>query len=460
MLVAVSATALGISQASLGAGFSVSAQSAYGMGNSYAGNAAVASDASTALTNPAGMFELKNRAQFAVSGAFTASSSDYTDQNSLTNPLFGAEPIGLEDGVGPNENVSGVAASPGIYYARTLNDKWAVGFAFTVPFATSSDYGDDWIGRYHAVETQVTAFDINPSFAYRVNDKVSLGGGLSVQVATALLTSKLDSGATCLGIASQAGIPVTSCTDIGLFPNDPTIDTDVELDGSGTQLTFNLGALFKPRDGTKIGLTYRHGANHSLEGDAVFTATPALDGFLAAFPEESRALQSTGTTISADLPAVFDVSIAQQATEQLELLATLKWTQWSSFDELTSAFDNPAQPDSGIAFNWEDAVMISGGANFTVNEKLTLRAGLAYDQSPIPNPSSRSPRGPANDRYWYSVGGTYDFTPRVTANFGYAHVAIDESAIDNSGNAGNPTLRGSYEFDVNLFAVQLNWNFM
>ena len=460
ILVAVSTTALGISQAASGAGFAVSAQSAFGMGNSYAGNAAVAGDASTALTNPAGIFELKNKAQFAVSGAATVSSADYTDRGSLSNVLFGAEPVGLAEGVGPNENLSGVGVSPGIYYARTLNDKWAVGFAFSVPFATASDYGDDWVGRYHAVESEVTAFDINPSFAYKVNDKFSVGGGLSVQIATAKLTSKLDSGATCLGIASQAGLPVTSCSDLGLLPNNPNIDTDAELDGTGTELTFNLGALFKPREGTKIGVTYRHGADHSLDGDADFTATPALEQFLAAFPEESRAIQDTGDSISADLPAIFDISIAQQATEQLELLATVKWTQWSSFDELVSEFDNPAQPDSSIAFNWDDSVMVSAGANFEVNEKLTVRAGLAYDQTPIPDATSRSPRGATDDRYWYSIGGSYDFTPRVTAHFGYARVEIDESAIDNSGNPGNPTLRGSYEWDVNLLAFQLNWNFM
>ena len=459
MLLAASAAALAASQSTMAAGFAVSAQSAYGMGNAYAGNSAVSSDPSTAFTNPAGIFELTGPA-FAVSAALTITQTQYTDQGSLTNPLFGAQPVGLEDGVGPNENLDGVAPSPGIYYARTLNDKWAVGFAFTVPFATESDYGDDWVGRYHAVETSVRAFDVNPSVAYKINDKVSIGGGISVQFANALLTSRLDSGATCLGIADQAGLPVTSCTDNGLIFNDPDIDSDVELDGSGTEVTFNIGALFKPREGTKIGVAYRHGTQHQLEGDATFSNTPALAGFVSAFPEAARPLQNTGTTISADLPATFDLSVAQKANDKLELLGTVKWTQWSSFDTLTSSFDNPAQPESGIAFNWEDAVMVSAGMNYTMSKKLTLRAGVAFDQTPIPNPSSRSPRGPANNRYWYSLGGSYNFNKRISAHFGYSHVQIEDSAIDNPGNPGNPTLRGSYEFDANLLALQFNWTFI
>lgn len=336
----------------------------------------------------------------------------------------------------------------------------AMGLGFHVPFATSSEYDENWIGRYQAVDTAVTAFDINPSIAYRVNDKVSVAGGISVQFANALLTSKLDSGATCLGISSAAGLPLQGCGEIGLSPNDPTIDSDVELDGSGTEITFNLGVLIKPRPGTNIGITYRHGTQHELTGDATFTNTPALDAFVGAFPAGSQPLQNTGTTISADLPAVLDVSVAQMASEKIELLGTIKWTQWSSFETLTSDFDNPAQTASVLPFAWEDAVMLSTGLNYTLNDKLTLRAGFAYDQSPIPNPTARSARGAANDRYWYSFGGTYNFSKRVSANLAVTHIQIDESAIDSPGSAGNPTLRGSYEFDVNLLAFQLNWHFI
>ncbi len=461
LFIAASAAALTVSQSAMAAGFAVSAQSAFGMGNAYAGNAALGTDASTALTNPAGMFELE-KPVFAVSAALTATVSEFTDQGSLINPLFGAEPVATDPGDGPNEASHGNSPSPGIYYARPLNNKWAVGFAFHVPFATASEYDDNWVGRYHAVETSVRAFDFNPSVAYKVNEKFSIGGGISVQYATALLTSKLDSGATCLGIASrsQGQIPVTSCTDIGLIYNQPALDSDVELEGTGTQVTFNLGAMFKPREGTKIGLTYRHGANHELEGDATFDNNQILDAFLNAIPEQQRALQSTGNTISADLPAIIDLSVSQKASEKLELLGTIKWTQWSSFDTLTSSFDNPAQPDSGIDFQWEDSVMASAGLNYTLSNKLTLRAGFAFDQTPIPNPTARSPRGPTNNRYWYSVGGTYKFSSRLTAHLGMTHIQIDESAIDNPGSAGNPTLRGSYEFDANLLAFQLNWNFI
>lgn len=456
-LIAASTAALTVSQSAMAAGFAVSAQSAYGMGNAYAGNAAVAKDASTVFTNPAGMFELENPV-FGLSAAVTATSVDYNDRGSRLSPLFGSEPIS-----GPaSSSLSGSPVTPGIYYARKLNDKWAVGFGINVPFATSSEYDEDWVGRYHAVDTAVTAIDINPTVAFRLNDKVSIGGGISIQRASALLTNKLDSGATCELVALQASAPAGTCDALMLEPNTQALDSDVELDGSGTQVTFNIGALFKPREGTKIGIAYRHGTQHELDGNATFTLTPALAGLLAQGDAPGpRFLDNTGSTISADLPATFDFSVAQAVNNQVELLGTLKWTQWTSFDELTSTFDNPAQPDSALPFGWEDTITASAGFNFDVSNKLTLRAGFSFDQSPIPNPRARSPRGAANDRYWYSAGGTYNFSKKISASFAATHIQIDQSAIDNTGTTtGSPTLRGTYDFDVNLIAFQLNWHFI
>lgn len=452
----------------MAAGFAVSAQSAYGMGNAYAGNAAVASDASTVLTNPAGIFEL-DKPVFGVNVALTSSGVDYTDKGTRTSPLFGSESI-TGAGGDSSTSLSATSPSPGIYYARKLNDKWAVGFGLNVPFATSSSYDDDWVGRYHAVDTEVTAIDINPTVAFRINDKVSIGGGISIQRASARLTNKLDSGATCALVAFQVGQPPAICAAAiedggpGLVPNDSTRDSSVELEGEGTEVTFNLGVLFKPKAGTKIGIAYRHGAQHDLEGTADFQLDPGLAGLIRPEAEravEQRFLDDSGSSISADLPATFDVSIAQMVHEQVELLGTLKWTQWSSFDKLTTTFDNPEQAESSLPFGWEDTVTASAGFNYDFSNELTLRAGFSYDQSPIPNPQARSPRGAANDRYWYSVGGTYSFTKNISASFAATHIEIDQSAIDNTGaGTGSPTLRGTFDFDVNLLAFQFNWHFI
>ncbi len=469
----VGVVCLTASQSSNAAGFAVSAQSAYGMGNAYAGNAAVSNDASTVITNPAGIFELP-KPVFAASASVTAANADYTDRGSSVGVLLGGGPIaGLRNEDGSpgtshlSESFSSASVAPSLFYARRLSDKWATGFGIWVPFATSSEYDPNWVGRYHAVNTSVTAIELNPTVAYRINDKVSVGAGIGVQMSSLSLTSKLDTGATCFGLVEIAPYSETDCFNAGLAPNVAELDSGVEIDGEDTAVTFNIGALFKPREGTKIGVTYRHGADHSLDGNANFDLNPAYEALLTA--NQLPFFDDQGSSVSASLPAVFDISVAQQINEKLQVLGTLKWTGWDSFDKLVTDYDNAASPASipkvsELTFNWENKLMLSAGINYTVSPKLTLRAGFAYDDEPIPGPDFRSPRGPTNDRYWYSAGATYQFSDKLTANFGVTHIQMDQASIDNTldsprGPDGSPTLTGVYDYGINLAAFQLNWSF-
>jgi len=137
------------------------------------------------------------------------------------------------------------------------------------------------------------------------------------------------------------------------------------------------------------------------------------------------------------------------------------FTQWSSFDNLGTTFDNPAQPDSNLPFDWQNSFSASFGANFDVNDRLQVRAGLQFDETPIPDEQARSARGPTGDRFWYSIGASYRFTKNISATFGYTRLEIEETGINNTPPAtGSPTLRGQYDFDVNLLAFQFNWHFI
>ena len=461
------------SQGSNAAGFAVSAQSAYGMGNAYAGNAAVANDASTVITNPAGIFELP-KPVFAASASVTAANADFTDRGSSVGVALGGGPIAgplNEDGSAGTshltESFSSANLAPSLFYARQISDKWATGFGIWVPFATSSEYDPNWVGRYHAVDTSVRALELNPSVAYRINDKVSVGLGIGVQMSSISLSSKLDTGTTCFGLASDLTYSEGDCFNAGLAPNVAELDSGVDIEGEDTVVTFNIGALFKPREGTKIGVTYRHGADHSADGNAVFDLNPAYETLLT--DNGLPFFDDQGSSVSASLPAVFDISVAQQINDKLQVLGTLKWTGWDSFDKLVTDYDNAATPASQpkvseLTFNWENAIMLSAGINYTVSPKLTLRAGFAYDDEPIPGPDFRSPRGPTNDRYWYSAGATYKFSEKLTANFGVTHIQMDQASIDNTldsprGPDGSPTLTGVYDYGINLAAFQLNWSF-
>ena len=429
-------------------GFALIEQGASGLGNAYAGAGAVSDDASTVWFNPAGITELSGR-ELAVAGHILSANTKFTDQGTALNQVFGATPISGSDTAEPGS----VTFIPNFYYIAPINDKLSYGLGISVPYGSSTEYDTDWKGRYTTVKSGVNAIDINPTIAYRVSDKVRLGAGISIQTLSAELENALDSGALC-GLAA----PANTCTALGLVPGDQATDGYVAVEGSSTSATFNLGALFLPTPATKIGIAYRHGINHELDGDADYTNDPTLQALLDV--AGSPLFRDVGVTAEIDLPASLSFSVAHTLNDKIELLGDATWTGWSDFKELRIVFDN-VQPDSFSTQDWEDVWRVSAGLNYKMNDKLTLRAGLALDQEPIPSPQRRTARIPGNDRTWYSFGAGYALSKNISLDFGFTHITLDESAIDNPNSESNigTTVRGTYDSSVNIASAQFSWKF-
>ena len=445
---------LGFTAHAQAAGFALIEHGASGMGNAYAGASAVSIDTSTAWFNPAGMTELTGR-EISVSAHIISSTTDYADQGTALNQAFGADPVSGPASASPGQ----ATAVPNFYYVAPINDKISYGIAIGVPFGSSTEYDDDWRGRYTTINSGVSAIDINPSIAYRVSDKFRLGGGISLQRFSAELGSAVDSGAVCLGVFNAVDPAI--CINQGLVPGVQENDGFAEVTGDSTAFSFNLGALFLPRPDTKIGIAYRHSISHELEGDADFQNNATLAALLGASEQTSGLFQDGSIKAEIDLPASFSVSVAHQLNQQLQLLGDITWTGWSSFEELRVSFDNGVQPDTVSLQEWEDVLRIAGGVNYQHNEQLVLRAGVALDEEAIPSPQRRTARIPGSDRTWISFGAGYRFSKNASFDFGFAHLFLDETPIDNSNSesAGATTIRGLYNASVNIASVQFNWEF-
>ncbi len=446
--IAVSAVALHFQPAFAG-GFALIEQGGSGMGNAYAGASAVSTDASTVWFNPAGMLEL-SKPEMVVAGHVITVKNEFTDRGTTLNPAFGLAPVSGDTVSDPG----GASAIPNFYYVRELKDDLAFGFGVSVPFGNSTDYGREWVGRYQAVESAVSVLDINPSLAYRINDQVSIGGGISVQMFDATLGSAIDAGATCLGLFQAGAVPLAACANAGLTtPGNIETDGYAEITGDSVAATFNVGVLYKPRAGTKLGFAYRHGVDHELEGDADFTINPILAAGL---------FGDTTATAAADLPASAMFSVAHKATDQIELLADATFTGWSSLEELRIVYGSAALQgrDSVNTLAYEDVWRVSAGVNYQHSEQLILRAGVAYDQDPVPSAVLRTPRIPGEDRRWLSFGMGYQFNEQFGMDLGYTRVFVDQVPIDNASESpGGTHIRGVFDADINLFSAQLTYKF-
>ena len=230
-----------------------------------AGEGAIAADATTVYYNPAGMTLLPGT-QFAASGFGVYTRSHFQNRGSHFSEEVGGGPIpGINGG-----NAGGFALLPTFFLTHQLMDRVSVGIGMSAPFGLETEWDRGWVGRYHARLSRLQTININPSIAVKVTDWMSVGAGANAEWANAVLSNNLDMGSLCQIFGAQQGIPPAVCTNLlGLQPGKT--DGYVRLEGDDWAAGYNVGFLFTPRPGTRIGVTYRSRIKHTLTGDAGFT---------------------------------------------------------------------------------------------------------------------------------------------------------------------------------------------
>ncbi|MCH8106129.1 MAG: outer membrane protein transport protein, partial [Proteobacteria bacterium] len=145
-------------------GFALIENSASGQGNAYAGAAAHTTDASTIFFNPAGMMRLEGD-QISIAGHLIIPEASFTNNGSTATPAFGSPALG-----GANDDGGANAFVPNFYWVKTIDEKTKFGLGVQTLFGLATEYDRNWVGRYHAVETDLKTININPSIAYQLND--------------------------------------------------------------------------------------------------------------------------------------------------------------------------------------------------------------------------------------------------------------------------------------------------
>ncbi len=448
-----------ISTQASAAGFALIENSASGMGNAYAGGSAIADDASTVWFNPAGMTRLKG-SQIAVAGHIISPSAEFTDKGSVQGPAAGGFPLNGD------EDDGGVSAFvPNFYYVTELGgDAW-FGVGVTVPFGLSTDYDEEWIGRYHATKSEVHSININPSFAFKHDDKLSLGLGLSFQYIEATLENRIDSALTCAGLQTNTGQNPNDCLHPALggtgtlIPGTEAQDSSQSLSGDDFNWGWNIGMLYQLDDSSRLGVAYRSSIDANLEGDVNFNVNSDFQAIIGANPFAPQFLTDTGVKAGIELPAQISVSYYRDINEDFAVMADVTWTEWSNFDALVIKFDNLQQPTSTQPENWDDSFRFAVGANYKVDDVMMLRFGVAHDQTPIPSAEDRTARIPGDDRTWLSLGMSYVLDAETSIDVGYSHLFVSDTEINNSIPLSGQTLIGEYDADVDIISVQGNFKF-
>lgn len=375
------------------AGFGLIEQNASGIGNAYAGQAAAATDASTIYFNPAGMTYLPDR-QVVMAGHLIKPQARFSGSSTI--------------GGGNGGDAGGLAFVPNGYFAFRLTPDVHLGVGMNAPFGLATEYDPTWAGRTQAIKSELKTINVNPSIAWKVNDSLSLGAGLSLQYIEATLSN-----------ATGVGLP----PDVGVVKGDDY--------GWG----FNLGALWQLNAATRIGLTYRSEVDYTLEGDLKVNGVTQVDPVFA----------------DATMPDSASLSLFHRVNERWDLLADATWTGWSDFRELRIV--NTAIL---VEHNWRDTWRFSVGTNYRYNDRLTLRGGVAFDQRAASD-TYRTARIPDEDRTWLAFGAQYRMSSRMAIDVGYAHLFVSDARINKPENG--VTLTGTYDASVDILSAQMTLNF-
>jgi long-chain fatty acid transport protein len=84
--------------------------------------------------------------------------------------------------------------------------------------------------------------------------------------------------------------------------------------------------------------------------------------------------------------------------------------------------------------------------------------GFAYDETPVPNGQNRSARIPDSSRYWLTAGVTYAIMKNINIHAAYAHLFMNDAAINRRGSTGD-ILVGQYSEQINIGGLQMDWRF-
>lgn len=390
----------------LAGGFHVREQSTLHQGASFAGNAAGGSlstmfwNAAAAAFAPAGLSMDSNYAAIYGHTEITAGPGTTPGLLALNNR---------------SGNIADPALLPASYSAYRLNDRAVLAIGINSPFGLVTEPTDpNWSGRNFARTSSIKTYNFNPTLGYRVTPTLAFGIGVQAQYIQAKLKQ-----ADALG-------------------------RTIAVEGDDIGFGFTLGAMWTPHTGTSVGLGFRSAIEQKLEGDIVRVDTSATRGSINA---------------EVTLPEILTLSLRQTVAPSWTLLGTVEWSNWSRLQRLDivcSGAGGAFCPASGftpnsIALGWHDGWLFSIGAEHAHSEKLTLRAGVGYEISPIQNPSERTPRVPDADRFWASFGGSYILSPATSLDFAYTHVFVEDSTINRI--EGPLTLAGRVDSSVNIFSV-------
>lgn len=323
-----------------------------------------------------------------------------------------------------------------LYATYSVNDELVVGLGVYNPYGLGSEWPNDWVGRRLSVKTDLQTFYINPTVAYKINDDLSVGVGVSYVVANAKINYR---------------VPTYS----SLAPPTPaTVDGTAGLEGDGSGMSFNVGVIYKPMEKLSVGISYRSLVDIEFSGASSFTNMQALQSF---FPGGDG-------SVTLPMPSSLQAGVAYDVMPELTVEADFQYVGWSAYDQLAITLPTGPTAPAGLGGqplqkspapskkDWMDGILLRLGGEYLLNDQVTLRAGYIRDMTPQKS-TFVEPMLPDADRNDLSIGGGYKINEHMHIDASYLIVLFEDRESKYTG------FNGTYSSSAHLISVNFGYQF-
>jgi long-chain fatty acid transport protein len=315
-------------------------------------------------------------------------------------------------GGGDGGNAGNPVVIPSFFYVNKLSDNLRFGFSVAGTMGGGVDYGDNFVGRYSTIKAELGALGISPSLGYKVNDRFSVGAGVSIIYTRFDQDIAINQSAV---MASDAKLKIEEATDWGYQPF--------------------LGMTYQLSDRALLGVVYRAEMDVELEGDVKFKnwqlppGTPSADTI----------------DIDWDNPQTLDAGFRYQLDDKNTLFLNAGWQEWSAFSTNTLEFSGGAvNPSPTLHRNFDDTW--HAGIAFAHNEgNHGTSIGFSYDSSPVDD-KDRTFDLPFDEIYKLSMSYVWTGNKQLDFSVGGTVYLMGDAKINQTSIDGTQVIG---EFDTN-----------
>lgn len=357
-----------------------------------AGQAARAQDASTIVTNPAGMTRLPDHM---FTGGLQAMDGDISykmDEGSR--------------GKSPGD-IMRIFPNASAFYSQKINDDLFAGIGLYGNYGLGTDYGN-WAGDRLIKKSTMAALTVSPSLAYKLNDRLSIGGSVNVNYGFLSLTRNVDG------------------------------DDETEKDHDWA-MSYRLGLLMALTDQTRAGMTWTSKTEYDFDIDAK-----------ARFPNLPNVEYDLPISAQVRAPQQIMLSLVHDINQQWSVMGDLGWQDWSQFGSpQVSVSGQDIDKANRLKDSWHTAL----GVQYRPTEQWRLNAGVAFDSTIYESQSDVALTLPTGDEWRFATGAQYQVTPQSNIGFAVSYLHMQSSRVQSPA-----LLKGRYD-NPYLWFASVNYSY-